>query len=69
MAVRSKKPKAVGLVKWLTKKGMEKKQEEHQQAITGSDNQIQALELTNVKHQQKFLRLHEDIDGLIKTGS
>ena len=41
-------------------------QEEHQQAITGSDNQIQALELTNEKHQQKILRLHEDIDGLIK---
>ena len=66
MAVRSKKPKAVGLVKWLTKKGMEKIQEEHQQAIKGRDNQIQALELTNEKHQQKILRLHEDIDVLIK---
>ena len=66
MAVRSKKPKAVGLVKWLTKKGMEKIQEEHQRAIKGRDNQIQALELTNEKHQQKILRLHEDIDGLIK---
>ena len=40
MAVRSKKPKAiVALVKWLTKKGIEKIQEEHQQAITGRDNQ------------------------------
>ena len=42
MAVRSKKPKAVALVKWLTKKGIEKIQEEHQQAITDRDNQIQA---------------------------
>ena len=38
MAVRSKKPKAVALVKWLTKKGIEKIQEEHQQAITDHDN-------------------------------
>ena len=29
MAVQSKKPKAVVLVKWLTKKGVEKIQEEH----------------------------------------
>ena len=65
MAVRSKKPKAVALVKWLTKKGIEKIQEEHQQAITGRDNQIQALEFTNEKHQQEILRLNEEIDGLI----
>ena len=42
MAVRSKKPKAVALIKWLNKKGVEKIQEEHQQAITDRDNQIQA---------------------------
>ena len=66
MALRSKKPKAVRLVKWLTKKGIEKIQEDHQQAITGRDNQIQALELTNEKHQQKILRLNEEIDDLIK---
>ena len=30
MALRSKKPKAVALVKWLTKKGIEKIQEKHQ---------------------------------------
>ena len=40
-------------------------QEEHQEAITGSDNQIQALELTNEKHQQKILRLNKEIDDLI----
>ena len=59
MAVRSKKLKAVALVKWLTKKGIEKIKEEHQQAIEEKDNQIQT-------HQQKILRLNEEIDGLIK---
>ena len=68
IAVRSKKSKAIALVKWLTKKGIEKLQEEHQhqQAITGCDNQIQALELTNEKHQQKILKINKEIDDLIK---
>ena len=66
IAVRSKKPKAVALVKWLTKKGKEEIQEEHQQPVTGRDNQIQALEATNEAHQQKMLRLNEEIDDLIK---
>ena len=71
IAVRSKKPKAVALVKWLTKKGIEKiqKEHQHQQAITGCDNQIEALELTNEKHQQKILKLNKEIDDLIKTGT
>ena len=71
IAVRSKKPRAVALVKWLTKKGIEKiqKEHQHQQAITGCDNQIQALELTNEKHQQKILKLNKEIDDLIKTGT
>ena len=56
---------AVVLVKWLTKKGIEKIQEENQQAITGCDNQIKALEFTNEKHQQKILRLNRKIDDLI----
>ena len=29
------------------------------------DNQIQALEFTNEKHQQKILRLNKEIDDLI----
>ena len=65
IAVRSKKPKAVALVKWLTKKGVEKIQEDHQQAITGRDNQIQALEFMNEEHQQEILRLNEEINDLI----
>ena len=39
--------------------------EEHQQAIEEKDNEIQALELTNVKHQHKILRINKEIDNLI----
>ena len=39
--------------------------EEHKQAITGRDNQIQALEATKKAHQQKTLRLNKEIDDLI----
>ena len=37
---------------------------EHQQAITGRDNEIQALEFTNKEHQQEILRLNEQISDL-----
>ena len=65
IAVRSKKPKVVALVKWLTKKGIEKIQEDYQDAITGRDNQLQALEFTNEAQQREILRLNEEIDDLI----
>ena len=39
--------------------------EEHQQAITGRDNQIQLLEATTKAIQQKILRLNKEIDDLI----
>ena len=42
-----------------------KMQEEHQQAIEEKDNQIQALEFTYEKHEQKILKLYEEIDDLI----
>ena len=65
MAVQSKKPKAVALVKRLTKMGVEKIQEEHKQAIEEKDariahrdNQMQALESTVEKNQHKILRLY-----------
>ena len=35
-------------------------------AIEEKDNQIQALEFTNEKYQQKMLRLNEETDDLIK---
>ena len=34
-------------------------------ATEEKDNQIQALEFTNEKHQQKILRLNKEIDDLI----
>ena len=50
IAARSKRPNAVTLVKWLTKKGVKKIQEGHQHvieekdaALQGRDNQIQAI--------------------------
>ena len=42
-----------------------KMKEDHQQAITGRENQIKALEFTNEKHQQKVLRLNKGTDDLI----
>ena len=44
IVVRSKKPKAVELVKWLTRKGVEKVVEEHQKAIDEKDMQIALLD-------------------------
>ena len=62
IATRSRKPKAVDLIKWLAKKGVEKIQEEHQQVITGiqrehqlaitdPDNRIQAIQCENITLQ------------------
>ena len=53
IAVQCKKPKAVPLVKWLTKMGVGEIQEEHQQAFTDHDNQIQAIQCDIVALQAK----------------
>ena len=39
--------------------------EKHQQAIEEKNNQMQALEFTNEKHQQKILRLNKEIVDLV----
>lgn len=63
--VRSEKPRTAALVKWLTKKGVEKIQEEHQLVIDEKDatlalinddlqeraNLIQAIQYENVGFQ------------------
>ena len=73
IAVRSKKPKAVALVKWLTKKGMEKIQEEHQQAIEEKDETIALLnddrnsEYENVGLQGEIRAKYQQIAALQKT--
>ena len=41
---------------------IEEIQGKHQQVITRRDNQMQALEFTNEKHQQKILRLNKEIN-------
>ena len=71
--IKSKKPKGKALKKHILKdivlRGpdarIEDIQGKHQQAITDRDNQIQALEFTNEKHQQKILRLNKEIRDLI----
>ena len=45
IAAQSKKSKAVGLVKWLTKKGIEKIQEEHHYVIEEKDEKDAAVDL------------------------
>ena len=42
--MRSRKPKAVELVKWLTRKGVERVVEEHQKAIDEKDMQMALLD-------------------------
>ena len=71
--VKSPKDKGKALKKHIQKdivpRGFDAKikeiQGKHQQAIEEKDNQIQALESTNEKHQHKILRLSEEINGLI----
>ena len=46
IVVRSRKPKAVELTKWLTRKGVEKVSQEHQKAINEKDMQIAILTMT-----------------------
>ena len=73
MAVQSKRPKAVALVKWFTKKGMEKIQEEHQQAIEEKDATIALLnddrnrEYENVGLQGEIRAKYQQIAALQKT--
>ena len=46
---------------------IEETQGKHQQAITEREKQIKALELVNEEHQQKILKLNEEIDDPIKS--
>ena len=58
MAVRSKKFKAVALVKWLAKKAIEKIQEEHQQVIEEKNVTIALLngDLKNCQYENVGLQ-------------
>ena len=63
MAARSKKPKAVALVNWLTKKGIEKPQEEHQQDIEKKDAAIALFndDLENREYENVALQAQKDV--------
>ena len=50
---------------WIQQQITNKMKKDHQQFITDCHNQIQALEFANEVHQQKTLRLSEEIDNLI----
>ena len=65
MVVRSRKPKAVALVKWLTKKGVEKLQEDRQKDIEERDTRIQAIEYENVGLQGEIRNARRTITDLI----
>ena len=58
IVVRSRKPKAVELTKWLTRKGVEKVVEEHQKAIDEKDMQIALLD-DDLARSQEHARLLE----------
>ena len=53
MAVPSNKPKTVALVKWRSKKGVEKIQKEYQQAIEERDAELALLndDLQAIKYE------------------
>ena len=65
IVVRSRKPKAVELTKWLTRKGFEKIQEEHQLSITDRDDRIQAIQYENVALQAQRDVYREQVTDLI----
>ena len=71
--IKSQKDKGKALKKHMLKdivpRGFDARIEEiqgkHQQAITDRDNQRKALEFRNEEHQQKILKLNEEINDLI----
>ena len=63
MVVRSRKPKAVVLAKWLTKKGVEKLQEDHQKATEERDTRIQVIEYKSVGLQGEIRAKDQQIEA------
>ena len=52
-------------MEWVVKTVFPREVRKLASAIEEKDNQIQALEFTKEKHQQKILRLNKEIDDLI----
>ena len=64
IVVRSRKPKAVELVKWLTRKGVEKVAEDRQKAIDEKDMQIALLDDDLTESQDLVRQLEYNNTGL-----
>lgn len=71
IVVRSKKPKAIELAKWLARKGAEKVAEEHRKAIEEKDSQLALLndDLTDAQRdvvilEQDNLELQAEVERL-----
>ena len=58
--LRCKKDEARPFMKWVVERVLPQEVQKLTSAIEEKDNQIQPLESTNEKHQQKILRLNED---------
>ena len=63
--LRCKMPGAEPFMEWAVKTFLPREVRKLASAIEEKDNQIQAVESTNEKHQQKILRLNEQINDLI----
>ena len=61
-----KKPEAGPFMEWVVETVLTREVQKLASVIEEEDNQIQYLEATNEAHQQKILRLNEEIDDLIK---
>ena len=64
--LRCKKPEAEPFMGWVGETVSRQEVRKLASAIEKKDNQIEVLEVTNEKHQQKILRLNEEIDDLVK---
>ena len=62
--LRCKMPKAEPFMEWVVETVFPREVRKLASAIEEKDNQIQALEFTNEKHQQKILRLNKEMDDL-----
>ena len=59
-------PKDELFMEWVVETVLPREVRRLASAIEEKDNQILALEFTNEKHQQKILRLNEEVDDHIK---
>ena len=64
--LRCKKPKDELFMEWVVETVLPREVRRLASAIEEKDNQILTLEFTNEKHQQKILRLNEEVDDHIK---